>query len=140
MMQNLDTFTKANNTLTAKAYIKQILNQLLIDYQNNQPEREKIALWEDNQEFSILGIIEVLPDDIRRYAFQIITNNSLANAQEILNELDKLKIFEIPEFSGWYFSAQFDYPQMKHYVETLNYLRLLIIEYIRDLKMRSQIV
>ena len=43
-MQNLDVSNKADNTLTAKAYIEQILNQLLIDYQNTQLEREKIAL------------------------------------------------------------------------------------------------
>ena len=139
-MQNLDISNKADNNLTAKAYIEQILNQLLIDYQNIRLEREKIALWEENQEFSILGIIEVLTDDIRGYAFQIITNNSSANAQDILNELNKLKIFGIPEFTEWYFSSEFDYPQIKHYVETLNYLRLLIIEYIRDLKMRSLIL
>lgn len=131
-MQDLDIFNKADNTLTAKAYIEQILNQLLIDYQNTQLEREKIALWEENQGFSILGIIEVLTDDIRGYAFQVITNNHSANAQEIFDELNKLKIFEIPEFTQWYFSSEFDYPQIKNYVEKLNYLRLLIIEYIED--------
>jgi hypothetical protein len=131
-MQDLDIFNKADNTLTAKAYIEQILNQLLIDYQNTQLEREKIALWEENQGFSILGIIEVLTDDIRGYAFQVITNNYSANAQEIFDKLNKLKIFEIPEFTQWYFSPEFDYPQIKNYVEKLNYLRLLIIEYIED--------
>jgi len=66
-------------------------------------------------------------------ALAYIDNNSSAKAQEILNELNKLKIFEIPEFIEWYFTPEFDYPQMKHYAETLNYLRLLIIEYLRDL-------
>ena len=129
-MQNLDSSNKTDNTITAKGYIEQVLNQLLIDYQNTQRERVKIALWEENQEFSILGILEMLTDNIRGYAFQVINNNSLENAQEILNELQKLKIFEIPEFTEWYFSPEFDYPQSKHYVEMLNYLRLLIIEYI----------
>ena len=131
-MQSLDISNKADRTLTAKIYIERILNQLLIDYQNNQQERAKMSKWEENQEFSILGIIELLTDDIRGYAFQVITNNFSANTQDILNELNKLKIFEIPKFTEWYFSPGFDYPQMKHYVETLNYLRLLIIEYIRD--------
>ncbi|MFN6069128.1 MAG: hypothetical protein ACK45T_18605, partial [Pseudanabaena sp.] len=103
------------------------------DYQSTKLERERIALWEETQEFSVLGTIEVLTDDIRGYSFQIINNNSSAKAQEILNELNKLKIFEIPEFIEWYFTPEFDYPQMKHYAETLNYLRLLIIEYLRDL-------
>ncbi|MFO0213537.1 MAG: hypothetical protein ACK53E_22730 [Pseudanabaena sp.] len=132
-MQNLDIPKKDLNITTALAYIEKILNQLLKDYQNTKLERERIAIWEETQEFSILGTIEVLTDDIRGYSFQIINNNSSAKAQEILNELNKLKIFEIPEFIEWYFTPEFDYPQMKHYAETLNYLRLLIIEYLRDL-------
>jgi len=132
-MQNVDVQKKDINITTALAYIEKILNQLLKDYQNTKLERERIAIWEETQEFSILGTIEVLTDDIRGYSFQIINNNSSAKAQEILNELNKLKIFEIPEFIEWYFTPEFDYPQMKHYAETLNYLRLLIIEYLRDL-------
>lgn len=132
-MQNLDVSKKDLNITTALAYIEKILNQLLKDYQNTKLERERIAIWEETQEFSILGTIEVLTDDIRGYSFQIINNNSSAKAQDILNELNKLKIFEIPEFIEWYFTPEFDYPQMKHYAETLNYLRLLIIEYLRDL-------
>jgi hypothetical protein len=132
-MQNLDIPKKDLNITTALAYIEKILNQLLKDYQSTKLERERIALWEETQEFSVLGTIEVLTDDIRGYSFQIINNNSSAKAQEILNELNKLKIFEIPEFIEWYFTPEFDYPQMKHYAETLNYLRLLIIEYLRDL-------
>lgn len=131
-MQHLDISHKSDNILTAKVYIKQILNQLLIDYQNTQPEREKIALWEENQKFSILGIIEVLTDEIRGYAFQVITDKYSTNAQDILNQLNSLKIFEIPELSQWYFSSEFDCQLTKSYVEKLNYLRLLIIEYIPD--------
>ena len=134
-MQNLDIPKKDLNITTALAYIEKILNQLLKDYQSTKLERERIALWEENQEFSVLGTIEVLTDDIRGYSFQVINNNSIAKSQEILNELNKLKIFEIPEFIEWYFTPEFDYPQMKHYAETLNYLRLLIIEYLRDLSL-----
>ncbi|NEO80508.1 MAG: hypothetical protein F6K56_02860 [Moorea sp. SIO3G5] len=134
MMPNLDISNKADHTITAKGYIEQILNQLLIDYQATQGERAKISRWEENQDVSILGIIEILTDTIRGYAFQVINDNSFENAKKISNELQKIKLVEIPKFTEWYFSQDFDYPKMKHYVETLNYLRLLIIEYIRDIK------
>ncbi|AOX02636.1 hypothetical protein BJP34_27185 [Moorena producens PAL-8-15-08-1] len=133
-MPNLDISNKADNTITAKAYIEQILNQLLIDYQATHGERVEISRWEENKDVTILGIIELLTDTIRGYAFQVINDNFLENAPEITNELQKLKLLEIPELSEWYFSQYFDYPKMKHYVETLNYLRLLIIEYISDIK------
>ncbi|EGJ32640.1 MULTISPECIES: hypothetical protein [Moorena] len=45
-MPNLDISNKADNTITAKGYIEQILNQLLIDYQATQAERVKIYRWE----------------------------------------------------------------------------------------------
>lgn len=132
-MRNTDIQKKDLNITAALAYIEKILNQLLKDYQNTKLEREKISLWEETQEFSVLGTIEVLTDDIRGYSFQVISNNFSGKAQVILNELNKLKIFEIPEFAEWYFNPEFDYPQMKHYAETLNYLRLLVVEYLRDL-------
>ncbi len=118
--------------LIAKSYIEQLLNQLLFDYQNTQQERVKIAEWEESKEFSILGIIEILTDDIRGYSFQVLNHNSLTNFDEIINQLKEQKIFEIPEFTNWYFSDQFNYPNLKFYVEKLNYLRLLIIEYMRE--------
>ncbi|WP_287257094.1 hypothetical protein [Moorena sp. SIO4E2] len=76
-MPNLDISNKADNTITAKGYIEQISNQLLIDYQATQAERIKIYRWEENQDVSILGIIELLTDTIRGYAFQVINDNSL---------------------------------------------------------------
>lgn len=139
-MQNLDITNQSNLILTARTYIEQILNQLLIDYQNTQSEREQIAQWEENQEFSILGIIEVLTDEIRGYAFQIISNQLLTKSQDIINQLNTLKIFDIPELIKWYFSSEWDYPNIKHYLENLNYLRLLIIEYVRDIEVRSPIL
>jgi len=129
-MQNLDLKNKSESTKAAKEYIDRIAKQLLTDYQHTKEERHKIALWEESQEFSILGVIEIFTDDIRGYAAQVIINNNLENSQEIAENLQKLKIFDIPYFTEWYFDHESDYPQIKHYVETLNYLRLLIIEYI----------
>ncbi len=131
-MQNLDLKNKAHKAKTTKEYIEQVLNQLLSVYQKTKKERHKIALWEESQELSILGVIEIFTTDIRGYAFQVIANDSFENNQEIIDNLRKLKIFEIPYFTQWYFSTESDYPHIKRYVETLNYLRLLIIEYISE--------
>ncbi|MDJ0659557.1 MAG: hypothetical protein QNJ42_08700 [Crocosphaera sp.] len=135
MMHNLDSSNKIDTILINQNYIEQILNQLLIDYQKTQEERVKIAEWEENEEVSILGMIEMLTDTIRGYGFQVINNHSLDNSREMMNELEKMKIFEIPELTDWYFSSKFDYPRSKNYLESLNYLRLLILEYMRDVKL-----
>ncbi len=129
-MQNLDLKNKFDNAKTAKEYIDRVAKQLLTNYQHTKEERHKIALWEESQEFSILGVIEIFTTDIRGYAAQVIANDNLENTQEIAENLQKLKIFDLSYFTEWYFSLDSDYPQIKRYAETLNYLRLLIIEYI----------
>lgn len=138
-MQNIDIAQQTNHILTAQNYLEQNLNQLLIYYQQTESERKSLALWEQDQNFSILGIIEVLTDEIRGYALQIISEQILINSQELINQLNNLKIFELPELTDWYFSPEFDYPKLKYYLENLNYLRLLIIEYIRDFKLEKTI-
>ncbi|HAG80224.1 MAG TPA: hypothetical protein DCL61_03410 [Cyanobacteria bacterium UBA12227] len=127
---NHDLKDKSDNTQTAKDYIGRIAKQLLTDYQQTKEERHNLALWEESQEFTILGVIEIFTTDIRGYASQVITSDNLLNHQEIGKNLDKLKIFNIPYFREWYFAPESNYPQIKRYVETLNYLRLLIIEYL----------
>ena len=45
MLQNLDIKQKTDPTNPAKAYIFQILDKLVTDYQQTRSERIKIALW-----------------------------------------------------------------------------------------------
>ena len=118
--------------INAKQYIERVFQQLLTDYQETKTERHELGLWEELQEFTILGVIEIFTTDIRGYASQVIARDNLDNKQEIVDSLDKLKIFDIPYFAQWYFSHEFNCFQLKRYVETLNYLRLLIIEYLNQ--------
>lgn len=134
-MPDLEIKNQSEQAKTAKDYIERIFQQLLTNYQETKAERHQIALWEESQEFTILGVIEMFTTDIRGYASQVIASDNLENKQEIVDNLDRLKIFDIPYFAAWNFSHESDYPQIKRYVETLNYLRLLIIEYIRSLKL-----
>ena len=132
MLQNLDIRQETDPTNPSKAYIFQILDKLVIDYQQTRSERIQIALWEKEKDFSLLGIIEMLTDEIRGYSLQSISSYNLENSQEILSDLQKIKLFEILYVADWYFSLEFDFPRIKNYLETLNYLRLLVIEYLLD--------
>lgn len=121
-MKNLQKLA-TKNTKIAKEHIQQVFQQLIPNYQQTQPERHQLALWEESQDFTILGVIEIFTTDIRGYASQIINSDNLKNTQEIIDNLDKLKIFDIPYFAEWYFSHESNYPKIKHYIESLNYLR-----------------
>lgn len=128
-MYNL-TENLPNNSNTSKEYINKVLNQLLIDYKNTREERRKLLNWEESKDFSILGEIEIFTDSIRGYASQLTTDSTIENPQESIEKLKQIQIFNISEFVKWYFTYDTEYPQLKNYIEKLNYLRLLIIEYI----------
>ncbi|MEH1781436.1 MAG: hypothetical protein V7K67_21115 [Nostoc sp.] len=129
-MQNLRASNIPKNSQTAKNYIGKVLKHLLSNYKNTREERRQIGLWEESKDFSILGEIEIFTTDIEGCASQVIANDDLENYQEIIKKLTKTNIFDISYFADWYFSEESQFPQVKLYIEKLNYLRLLIIEYI----------
>lgn len=133
-MHNLETGNTSNNSNAAKDYIIGVLNQLLIDYKNTREERRKLMDWEDSKDFSILGEIEIFTTDIRGYASQLTANAGLENPPEVVAKLKQIQILYSSNFREWYFSSENEYPQLKHYIEKLNYLRLLLIEYISQYK------
>ncbi len=129
-MQNLTASNILKNSQTAKNYIGKVLKYLLSDYKNTSEERRIIGLWEESKNFSILGEIEIFTTDIEGCASQVISNDDLENSQDIIEKLTKINIFDISYFADWYFSEESQFPQIKLYIEKLNYLRLLVIEYI----------
>lgn len=129
-MQNLTASNIPKNSQTAKNNIAKVLKHLLNDYKKTREERRQISLWEESKDFSILGEIEIFTTDIEGYASQLIAHDDLENYQDIINKLTTINIFEISYFADWYFSEESQFPLIKLYIEKLNYLRLLIIEYI----------
>ena len=129
-MQNLEASNIPKNSQTAKDYIGKVLKHLLSDYKNTREERRQVALWEESKDFSILGEIEIFTTDIEGCASQVIANDDLENSQDMINKLTKLQIFDVSYFADWYFSEETQFTQIKRYIEKLNYLRLLMIEYI----------
>jgi hypothetical protein len=41
-----------------------------------------------------------------------------------------MRILDTPAIAQWYFNSSKDYLKMKFYIEMLDYLRLLVLEYI----------
>jgi hypothetical protein len=121
--QSPDAFTKER--------IRLLSMQLDEMYKEMKAERSKIALWEEEQEFSILGVIELFSTDIQGYAEQAILNTSdiLLNNKSV-NHLRQLNVFNIEYFSKWYFDNLEICPQTQKYVEQLDHLRLLLVEYL----------
>jgi hypothetical protein len=108
------------------AHIQLITDQLDELYQSMRDERRSIAQWEEDQEISILGVLELFSSDTQGYAQQILAGANL-NRQSS-EHLRRLNVFGIDYFAAWYFNQWTRYPQVKRYIDQLDHLRLLLIE------------
>ena len=127
------TFNTQNAQIT-RNYINHLLKQLTVDYQNTKEERKEIASLPpaSEEEFTILEEIELLTSDIRGYASQIQVRGWIENEQEAIERLQTMRVFDVPAIAQFYFTTDKDYTQMKAYIRMLDYLRLLILEYLRS--------
>lgn len=112
--------------------IAQLAKQINTAYQDMQEERRKINAWEwqNNLDFTILGVIELYTSDICGYASQIAYKGRVQNPREAEGHLRKIQFFSKPYFVKWYFDPNNKYLKVKEYVNTLNYLRLSALEYV----------
>jgi hypothetical protein len=114
-------------------YITQLLDKLKNDYQNTKQERKEIVSQFSimDEEFSLLEEIELLTVNIRGYASQIQATAKIENEQEAVGQLQAMNAFDIPIITQFYFNSNDNYEQMKAYIRTLDYLRLVILEFLR---------
>jgi hypothetical protein len=97
-------------------------------YQAARQERQKLALWEEDQDFSVLGELELLTSHIQGYAGRIANGQVFESPQLEVARLQKFQAFIVPCVSEWYLTEGEQYPQLCAYLETLDHLRLLLIE------------
>ncbi|MBD2741510.1 hypothetical protein H6H02_07870 [Coleofasciculus sp. FACHB-1120] len=114
-------------------YISHLLKELTVNYQNSKRERKEIASLSPNpdEEFTVLEEIELLTVDIRGYASQIQAQGWIENEPEAIEQLQAMRVFNVPAIARIYFAIDGDYGQIKAYIRMLDYLRLLTLEYLQ---------
>ena len=110
-------------------HMQLLSNQLDETYLNMRTERQALSQWEDDKDFSILGVLELFSSDIQGYIESLLADQLTANADEALEHLRKLDAFTLDYFTAWYFENWQIYPQSRQYVEQLDHLRLLFVEH-----------
>ncbi len=122
------------NAVVTRNYVNHLLKQLTVDYQNTKQERKEIASLfpASNEDFTVLEEIELLTSDIRGYASQIQARGRIENEQEAIERLLTMRVFDVPAIAKIYFTTDGDYLHMKAYIRMLDYLRLLILEYLHS--------
>ena len=113
--------------------ISDLFTQMTADYQQAQRERRELAaaLPTTDEAFSFLEELELLASDLRGYASQMQVRGWIENKPVAITHLQTLRLFSIPAIAQFYFDTDQHYPKLKEYVRRLDYLRLLLLEYLQ---------
>jgi hypothetical protein len=120
-------------------YIANLLEQSTREYQHSRPERQRLATVEtpSETEFTLLEEIELLTVDIRGYASQIQARGRIEPVIKAVEQLQHQSVFEHPAIAHFYFTLGDRYPHTKAYLQTLDYLRLIILDYLKTPRSQS---
>jgi hypothetical protein len=114
-------------------YIVQLLEQLTVDYQNTKAERRDIAECypSSEEEFTFSEELELLTVSIRGYASQIRETETVKNCELAIAHLQQLRALDHPVIARLYEEERSRYLQIQSYLWRLDYLRLLVLEYLQ---------
>ncbi|MFN9173012.1 MAG: hypothetical protein ACK58N_00435 [Synechocystis sp.] len=113
--------------------ITNLLNQLTQDYQQLLEQDKTLPLKPfplNEQNFSVLEEIDLLTTDLRGYASQIVFNQQIQNPDQTLITLQTIQLFENPSLAELYFAKNKQFPLFYQYLQKLDYLRLLLIDWL----------
>jgi hypothetical protein len=116
-----------------REYITQLLQQLTAEYQMLESEMQQIAEQYpgSDEEFAFLEEFELLIVSISGYAKQIQTIGRINQIDSAIAHLHQLQVFANATIAQFYAEARWLYPKMQGYLQMLDYLRLLILEYLQ---------
>ena len=114
-----------------KKYLINFLEQLNQLYRQTKSERKQLAtISTTDEEFTALEEIELLTVELRGYASQLEARGGIENSEQAINRLRIMRIFAVPVIAKLYFDAE-EYNLIKSYIRMLDYLLLLILEYLQ---------
>ena len=126
--------TFPNQLGSRQGQVTHFAHQLTMLYQDAKLERLQAAIdypgSDDN--FSILEELEMLTIGISGYATQIKSTGTVKNTVKAIVDLQKFNVFENAVVSQFYQNAGSDYPKLQAYIQLLDYLRLLSLEYLQS--------
>jgi hypothetical protein len=125
--------TKPMNTLT-QTHIQHLAQQINPLHQSCRADRIKLADWEDDRPFSILGELEILASTLQGYAGQF--SNDRLDAS-VIADLQQRNPFASPAIGDWYFTQGDEYPDLCRYLELLDYLRLSLLSTIQQSSLQA---
>ncbi|OKH17504.1 hypothetical protein [[Limnothrix rosea] IAM M-220] len=122
------------NPEQAQRKIMVVLEQLVADYSSFQEEIPIInqEFPADEESFSVVEEIELLTTDLRGYGNQIKYSGAIQDLHKTLTTLKNLPILETPSLFKLYFSNLSLFPKTKQYLQRLDYLKFLLIDWLEQ--------
>lgn len=116
-----------------KDIIVTLLAQLMVDYQNTliRAPRDSPELYWLGGRVSLLEELELVTVSIRGYASQIEAGPGVEKREEAIADLHQLRVFDRSAIAQFYDETRSGYLQMRSYIRMLDYLRLLVLEYLQ---------
>ena len=116
-----------------REYLAQLL--ILRNHQYRETKEERRQLFEDEieeeQEFPVWAELELLSSDVVGYASQIVEKGQVSSPQQALEVLNRYYILDKRKLIDWYLTTnETTCPNMKQFLITLDYIRLITVEYI----------
>jgi hypothetical protein len=113
--------------------VAHFLDRLTKLYQEVKSERTQAAADPAPEAgFSILEELEMLTVSISGYATQIQATGKVKDTEKAIGDLRQFNVFENPVINQFYQAAGNDYPKLQAYIQLIDYLRLLSLEYLQS--------
>lgn len=127
-----------DNLVTRQAHLRDILQQLTVEYQSAKSERMALAqVYSGTDEsFSLVEELELLTTDICGYANQVKDSGTVRNIDLAIAQLRELNVLGNVSIVQFYGDMSTEYPKIQAYIRLLDYSRLLTLEYLQN---RSQL-
>ncbi len=124
-----------------RKHVAQVLSQLTIDYQLAKAERRLLSesLGSEDTAFTLIEELELLTVGIRGWGCQFSAATSIENTREAIAQLRGLRVFQVPNITEFYFDESTQSERLKLYISLLDYLRLLLLEYLEAIASEESI-
>ncbi len=114
-------------------YVTQLLTRVTDEYVALKPELKQVAEQYpgSDDEFSFLEEFELWISNICGYAQQIQAAGGVRQGDAAIAHLQQLQFSANPIFVRFYVDGRERYPKVGVYLQSLDYLRLLALEYLQ---------
>ena len=91
-----------NNEMTSSSitYMKLLSSQMDEIYCSMKEEKQMLYRWEDDKDFSILGVLELFSGDVQGYVESLAFDQSTYNIDSALSHLHQLNAFQLDYFAA----------------------------------------